>query len=167
MDESARARKPARSARKMPLETRLRAGTVPIPALPAVGTGSHIDAIPNAGKYDGVVGVLGGLEAIRALQRGGFRPSTPSSCWCLLRRSRRALELAVSAAACSRGLFPPTRRESLNRQDGESLEDVRRKSGLARRTGRSKLPNGYYKAFVELHIEQGPCWSASIFRSAL
>ena len=28
---------------------------------PAVGTGSHIDAIPNAGKYDGVVGVLGGF----------------------------------------------------------------------------------------------------------
>src|SRR3977135_2889453 len=44
------------------------------PALPPVGTGSHIDAIPNAGKYDGVVGVLGGLEAIRALQRSGFRP---------------------------------------------------------------------------------------------
>ena len=44
------------------------------PEAPAVGTGSHIDAIPNAGKYDGVVGVLGGLEAIRALQRAGFRP---------------------------------------------------------------------------------------------
>src|SRR3954467_10970971 len=42
-------------------------------AVSAVGTGSHIDAIPNAGKYDGVVGVLGGLEAIRALQRSGFR----------------------------------------------------------------------------------------------
>ena len=41
---------------------------------PAVGTGSHIDAIPNAGKYDGVVGVLGGLEAIRSLQAGGFHP---------------------------------------------------------------------------------------------
>src|SRR6266853_136286 len=39
-----------------------------------VATGSHIDAIPNAGKYDGVVGVLGGLEAIRALQHSGFRP---------------------------------------------------------------------------------------------
>jgi N-carbamoyl-L-amino-acid hydrolase len=36
------------------------------PSAPVVGTGSHIDAIPNAGKYDGVVGVLGGLEAIRA-----------------------------------------------------------------------------------------------------
>jgi len=41
------------------------------PSAPVVGTGSHIDAIPNAGKYDGVVGVLGGLEAIRALQRAG------------------------------------------------------------------------------------------------
>src|ERR1700686_1119182 len=37
------------------------------PAVAAIGTGSHIDAIPNAGKYDGVVGVLGGLEAIRTL----------------------------------------------------------------------------------------------------
>src|SRR5579864_1892954 len=44
------------------------------PKAPVVGTGSHIDAIPNAGKYDGVVGVLGGLEAIRALQQSGFRP---------------------------------------------------------------------------------------------
>ena len=44
------------------------------PASPVVGTGSHIDAIPNAGKFDGVVGVLGGLEAIRGLQQSGFRP---------------------------------------------------------------------------------------------
>src|SRR5689334_3748 len=40
----------------------------------AVATGSHIDAIPNAGRYDGTVGVLGGLEAIRALRRAGFQP---------------------------------------------------------------------------------------------
>src|SRR5579862_5707884 len=49
---------------------------------PPVATGSHIDAIPNAGKYDGVVGVLGGLEAIRALKRSGLRP-------------RRSIELIV------------------------------------------------------------------------
>ena len=42
--------------------------------LAPVGTGSHIDAIPNAGRFDGTVGVLGGLEAIRALQRAGYRP---------------------------------------------------------------------------------------------
>src|SRR5437016_3115572 len=44
------------------------------PSLPAVGTGSHADAIPHSGRYDGTVGVLGGLEAIRALQAAGFRP---------------------------------------------------------------------------------------------
>src|ERR671931_707372 len=44
------------------------------PDLPAIGTGSHTDAIPNAGAYDGTVGVLGGLEAIRTLQRAGFQP---------------------------------------------------------------------------------------------
>ena len=44
------------------------------PESAAIGTGSHIDAIPHSGKYDGTVGVLGGLEAIRALQRDGFKP---------------------------------------------------------------------------------------------
>ena len=39
------------------------------PELAPIGTGSHIDAIPNAGLYDGCVGVLGGLEAIRVLQQ--------------------------------------------------------------------------------------------------
>ena len=44
-------------------------------ALPAVATGSHTDAIPNAGKYDGVVGVLGGLEAMRSLRETGHQPT--------------------------------------------------------------------------------------------
>ncbi len=44
------------------------------PDLPAVGTGSHCDAIPHSGRFDGTVGVLGGLEAIRALQRSGYQP---------------------------------------------------------------------------------------------
>src|SRR5690242_18503660 len=39
------------------------------PDLPAIATGSHIDAIPGAGRFDGTVGVLGGIEAIRALKR--------------------------------------------------------------------------------------------------
>ena len=55
------------------------------PDLPPVATGSHIDAIPNAGRFDGTVGVLGGLEAIRALQRSGLRP-------------RRSIELILFTA---------------------------------------------------------------------
>lgn len=39
------------------------------PELPPVSTGSHTDAIPYSGKYDGVVGVLGAIEAINVLKR--------------------------------------------------------------------------------------------------
>src|ERR1022692_2489470 len=55
------------------------------PDLAAIATGSHIDAIPHAGRYDGTVGVLGGLEAIRALQRRGATP-------------RRSIELLIFSA---------------------------------------------------------------------
>ena len=41
------------------------------PELPAVATGSHIDAIPHSGRYDGTVGVIGGLEAMRVLKHSG------------------------------------------------------------------------------------------------
>src|ERR1700743_1053027 len=44
------------------------------PAFGGVGTGSHTDAIPHAGMYDGTVGVLGGLEALRSLKESGFQP---------------------------------------------------------------------------------------------
>ncbi|KAL5195721.1 Ureidoglycolate hydrolase [Glycine soja] len=44
------------------------------PELAAVATGSHIDAIPYSGKYDGVIGVLGAIEAIRVPKRSGFKP---------------------------------------------------------------------------------------------
>src|SRR5438445_2515955 len=126
------------------------------PAAPAVGTGSHMDAIPNAGKYDGVVGVLGGLEALRALQRAGFRPKnslellvfateepTRFGIGCL---GSRLLSGTVSADAAGR----------LTDGDGESLDEVRRKAGLHGNLQDVKLPTGYYKAFLELHIEQGP-----------
>src|SRR5207253_11365939 len=44
------------------------------PDAPAIGTGAHIAEIPDARMYDGVVGVLGGLAAIRTLDLRGFRP---------------------------------------------------------------------------------------------
>lgn len=54
------------------------------PELAPVLTGSHIDAIPYSGKYDGVVGVLGAIEAINVLKRYAQYPdcstlTTPST----------------------------------------------------------------------------------------
>lgn len=47
------------------------------PALGAVLSGSHTDAIPLAGLYDGVLGVVGPIAAIAALQQAGYRPKRP------------------------------------------------------------------------------------------
>jgi ureidoglycolate amidohydrolase len=126
------------------------------PAAPAVGTGSHIDAIPNAGKYDGVVGVLGGLEAIRALRRSGVRPT--NSIELLVFTSEEPTRFGIGCLG-SRLLSGSLSAESAKRlQDSaqKSIEDVRGNAGLRGELDTVKLPDDYYKAFVELHIEQGP-----------
>jgi ureidoglycolate amidohydrolase len=124
--------------------------------LAPVATGSHIDAIPNAGAYDGSVGVLGGLEAIRALQRAGFQP-------------RRSIELVIFTAeeptrfgiGClgSRlmgGVLTPEHALKLRDKEGRSLEELRSAAGFAGELNSVILAPGHFHAFVELHIEQGP-----------
>lgn len=126
------------------------------PDAPVVGTGSHIDAIPNAGKYDGVVGVLGGLEAIRALQRGGFRPR--SSIELLLLTSEEPTRFGIGCIGSrmlSSGLTADAARK-LKDADGASVDEVRRTAGMSGELEGVPLARGYYKAWVELHIEQGP-----------
>jgi ureidoglycolate amidohydrolase len=126
------------------------------PSLPAVATGSHIDAIPNAGRFDGTVGVLGGLEAIRTLQASGFKP-------------RRSIELVMFTAeeptrfgvGClgSRllaGVLDATAGERLRDKQGRTLNEVRAEAGFTGSLDSVRLAPGHYAAFVELHIEQGP-----------
>jgi ureidoglycolate amidohydrolase len=123
---------------------------------PVVGTGSHIDAIPNAGKYDGVVGVLGGLEAIRALQRSGFRPRNPIELLLFSTEEPTRFGIGCIGSRLLGGTLSPGAARKLKDKNDESLEEVRRKAGLDGELEKVKLPPGYYKAFVELHIEQGP-----------
>lgn len=126
------------------------------PSLPAVATGSHIDAIPNAGRFDGTVGVLGGLEAIRKLQASGFKP-------------RRSIELVMFTAeeptrfgvGClgSRllaGVLDASAGERLRDKQGRTLNEVRAAAGFTGSLDSVRLAKGHYSAFVELHIEQGP-----------
>jgi len=126
------------------------------PAAPAVGTGSHIDAIPNAGKYDGVVGVLGGLEAIRALRRGGFRPKNSLELLVFATEEPTRFGIGCLGSRLLSGTLSAEVAGRLKDRDGESMDEVRRKAGLSGDLQDVKLPKGYYKGFVELHIEQGP-----------
>jgi len=126
------------------------------PAAPAVGTGSHIDAIPNAGKYDGVVGVLGGLEAIRALQRSGFRPKNSIELLVFATEEPTRFGIGCMGSRLLSGTLSAVAAGRLTDRDGELMDEVRRKAGLTGNLQDVKLPRGYYKGFVELHIEQGP-----------
>jgi ureidoglycolate amidohydrolase len=125
-------------------------------AAPAVGTGSHIDAIPNAGKYDGVVGVLGGLEAIRALQRSGFRPKCSIELVVFTSEEPTRFGIGCLGSRLLSGTLSPDAARRLTDNSGASLEQVRRQAGMVGDLEDVKLAQGYYKGFVELHIEQGP-----------
>jgi len=126
------------------------------PSLPIVGTGSHIDAIPNAGKYDGVVGVLGGLEAMRALQRAGFHPRHSIELLIFTSEEPTRFGIGCLGSRLLSGTLSADAARKLTDNDGASVDEVRRNAGLTGELEQVKLPTGYYKAFVELHIEQGP-----------
>jgi len=126
------------------------------PSAPAVGTGSHIDAIPNAGKYDGVVGVLGGLEAIRALQRANFIPANSVELLLFTSEEPTRFGIGCLGSRLLSGMLSPEGAARLTDSNGDSLETVRRAAGFSGDLASVRLPSAYYKAFVELHIEQGP-----------
>jgi N-carbamoyl-L-amino-acid hydrolase len=123
---------------------------------PAIGTGSHIDAIPNAGKYDGVVGVLGGLEAIRALQRSGFRPRHSIELLVFTAEEPTRFGIGCLGSRMLSATLSPEAARQFKDGAGASLDQVRERAGLRGKLEALKLPSAYYKAFVELHIEQGP-----------
>lgn len=126
------------------------------PAAPAVGTGSHLDAIPNAGKYDGVVGVLGGLEAIRALQRAGFQPENSIELLLFTSEEPTRFGIGCLGSRLLSGALSADAARKLIDSNAEPLDEVRRKAGLSGNLEEVQMPGGYYKAFLELHIEQGP-----------
>ena len=126
------------------------------PDAPVVGTGSHIDAIPNAGKYDGVVGVLGGLEAIRALQQSGFRPKHSIELLIFTSEEPTRFGIGCLGSRLLSGSLSADSARKLTDNDGATLDQSRRGAGFAGELADVSLRSRYYQAFVELHIEQGP-----------
>ena len=122
---------------------------------PAICTGSHIDAIPNAGKYDGVVGVLGGLEAIRTLRESGLRPKRSIELLVFTSEEPTRFGIGCLGSRLLSGTMCADAARTLTNKDGSKLEDVRRAAGLTGLLEEVKLKSDY-RAFVELHIEQGP-----------
>jgi N-carbamoyl-L-amino-acid hydrolase len=126
------------------------------PDLPAVGTGSHTDAIPCAGRFDGTVGVLGALEAVRALQAAGWRPQRSIEIVMFTSEEPTRFGIGCLGSRLLSGSMTPEMAAALKDADGQSFDEVRRRAGCTGGLAGVKLPPDYFTAFVELHIEQGP-----------
>ena len=131
------------------------------PDLPAVATGSHIDAIPHAGMYDGTVGVLGGLEAMRALKHSGFQPHRSIELVLLTSEEPTRFGIGCLGSRLLSGTLDPARADSLpdllpEADPAATLHSVRQSAGFESDLATTRLPQGHYAGWVELHIEQGP-----------
>jgi ureidoglycolate amidohydrolase len=132
------------------------------PDLSAVATGSHTDAIPHAGMYDGTVGVLGGLEAMRTLKRSGYAPRRSIELVMLTSEEPTRFGIGCIGSRLMSGTLDSGRADKLpdllgkNDDDKATLATVRTAAGFSGNLETVKLPPNHYHAWVELHIEQGP-----------
>jgi N-carbamoyl-L-amino-acid hydrolase len=121
-----------------------------------VVVGSHIDSVPNGGWLDGALGVMAALEVLRDVAAGGKPPLTLALVdWADEEGARFGRSLFGSSAVA--GTFDPEAVRGLVDAGGQRLEDVVREHGVdvdrAREAG-SRLE--HVRAYLELHIEQGP-----------
>lgn len=124
--------------------------------LPPIATGSHIDAIPQAGMYDGTVGVLGGLEAIRALQQSGQTPRRSIELIVFTSEEPTRFGIGCLGSRLLAGQLSPEEAGALTDEQGVSLDEARRTAGYEGPLAEVVCSAKAYAAFVELHIEQGP-----------
>ncbi|WP_417537585.1 Zn-dependent hydrolase [Marinomonas sp.] len=121
--------------------------------LPAVGTGSHLDTQPTGGKFDGVFGVLSGVEVLRTLHENKIETPTAMefSVWTNEEGSR--FQPAMQGSGTYVGRFDLE--TELNKTDvnGIRLGDELERIGYL---GDMELGSRHMGAFFEAHIEQGP-----------
>jgi N-carbamoyl-L-amino-acid hydrolase len=126
------------------------------PDLPAVGTGSHTDAIPFSGRYDGTVGVLGALYAIEALKAANWQPRRSIELLMFTSEEPTRFGVGCIGSRLLSGSLGADDAAMLNDASGTTFEEARRQAGCTGALADVYLGSGYYAAFVELHIEQGP-----------
>jgi ureidoglycolate amidohydrolase len=126
------------------------------PTLAAVATGSHIDAIPHAGMYDGTVGVLGGLAAMRALKQAGIQPRRAIETILFTSEEPTRFGIGCLGSRLLSGTLDPAKADALKDANDRSLAEVRAHAGFHGDLASVALAKGHYEAFIELHIEQGP-----------
>lgn len=129
-----------------------RAGTKT--GLPAVATGSHLDTQPHGGKFDGVYGVLAGLEVIRTLNDAGIATCAPIAVavWTNEEGARFPPPLTGSSSFAG-SLELEGVHSRVIADDGQTVKESLRKLGYL---GKDRPGGLQIDCFIEAHIEQGP-----------
>jgi len=122
---------------------------------PAVLTGSHLDTIEAGGAYDGALGVLAGLECLRTMQERGIGLDHPVEVVAFSDEEERFLGFLGSLALTGR--LGPADLDRAADESGLPLTQAMTRAGLdPARIREAARPAAEIKAFVELHVEQGP-----------
>ena len=125
--------------------------------LAPIAMGSHLDTQPTGGKFDGVLGVLGGLEALRTLVDMGYETNAPIMLvnWTNEEGSRFAPAMLCSGVYA--GVFSTDYAYAREDRQGIKLGDELARIGYK---GSIKAGAVKFQAMFELHIEQGPILEA-------
>ncbi len=121
--------------------------------LAPVMTGSHIDTVRTGGRYDGTLGVLAGLEVMRALDDAGVRTRRPLAVAFFTDEEGSRFAPDMLGSLTYVGGVPLEDALDIVGIDGAILGDELERIGWA---GTAAVPGPAPHAFVELHIEQGP-----------
>ncbi len=126
------------------------------PAAPVVAAGSHVDTVPEGGNFDGSVGVIGALCAVRRLQALGLTKN-PLEVWVFAGHESSRFGFAHLGSRSICGIADPEKWATMQDAAGNTVPQVLAARGLDfSQIATAKRNPAELKAFFELHIEQGP-----------
>jgi N-carbamoyl-L-amino-acid hydrolase len=125
--------------------------------VPPIAMGSHLDTQPTGGKFDGILGVLGALEALRTLHEAGYETFAPIEVVNWTNEEGARFAPAMVSSGVFAGAFEHDWASSRKDPDGITFAEALAKIGYR---GLQKCGEHPLSAFFELHIEQGPLLEA-------
>ncbi len=128
-------------------------------AAPRIIIGSHLDSVPQGGNYDGAAGVVAGLCVLAALRRAGIVPDCDLAAMAIRAEESAWFDIAYLGSGGAFGLLDPNCLSVPRSDNGQSLERTLRERGFDPqpiRERRRLLDPAQIRAYLELHIEQGP-----------
>jgi hydantoinase/carbamoylase family amidase len=128
---------------------------------PAVLAGSHLDTVVHGGKYDGPVGVIGALEAVRTINENRIAVRSPLEVVCFVGEESSRFGFSTLGSSLVAGEVQAKDLTNAVDAQGTKLADILASLGIAAKNlhGLARDPKSL-KAYLELHIEQGPILEA-------